>query len=116
MLKQDSDPRTAARAPSKALPFEPRRREAPAGERSESTAGATPLPDLVQDQLAREFADIESASATLRKAEPALESWTGAPALAAPNSRPVWLLVGLLWLSTALVAASAVIVIAVLAG
>jgi hypothetical protein len=68
------------------------------------------------DQLAREIADIEAATAALRKAEPALESWTSAPATPARKPRPIWLLIGVLWLSTALVTAGAVVAIATLAG
>jgi len=70
-----------------------------------------------QEQLAREFADIERASAALRLGEPALKSWTkpAAPAVAR-KPRPLWLLIGILWLSTALVAVGAVAAIATLAG
>ena len=72
------------------------------------------------DQLARDIAEIERATAALRKAEPALETWTAswsgdAPAMATRKPRPVWLLIGLLWLSTALVTVGAVAAIAVLA-
>jgi predicted transcriptional regulator len=77
-------------------------------------AGATA--QTVRDQLAREVADIEAATATLRRAEPALESWTKAPANTGGKPRPVWLLIGVLWLSTALVTAGAVVAIATLAG
>jgi hypothetical protein len=77
-------------------------------------AGATA--QTVRDQLAREVADIEAATATLRQAEPALESWTKAPANTGGKPRPVWLLIGVLWLSTALVTAGAVVAIATLAG
>jgi hypothetical protein len=72
---------------------------------------------VVREQLARDLADIEAATAALRKAEPGLESWTKTeePAVA-PKPRPVWLLVGALWLSTALVIAIAVVTIANLAG
>ena len=66
--------------------------------------------------MARDIADIETATATLRKAEPALESWTKAPANTGGKPRPVWLLIGVLWLSTALVTAGAVVAIATLAG
>ena len=56
-----------------------------------------------------------------RKGEPALESWNrswsgDAPAMTARKPRPVWLLIGLLWLSTALVTVGAVAAIARLAG
>jgi hypothetical protein len=77
-------------------------------------AGATA--QTVRDQLAREVADIEAATATLRRAEPALESWTKAPANTGGKPRPVWLLIGVLWLSTALVTVGAVVAIATLAG
>lgn len=73
------------------------------------------------DQLARDIAEIERVTAALRKAEPALETWTGswsgeAPAMTPHKPRSVWLLIGVLWLSTALVTAGAVAVIAGLAG
>jgi hypothetical protein len=77
-------------------------------------AGATA--QTVRDQLAREVADIEAATAALRRAEPALESWTKAPANTGGKPRPVWLLIGVLWLSTALVTAGAVVAIAAMAG
>ena len=77
-------------------------------------AGATA--QTVRDQLAREVTDIEAATAVLRRAEPALESWTKAPANTGGKPRPVWLLIGVLWLSTALVTAGAVVAIATLAG
>lgn len=86
---------------------------------------AEPGPPVHADQLARDIAEIERASAALRKAEPALESWTDspvgawsedAPAGSLHKPRPVWLLIGLLWLSTALVTAGAVAAIARMAG
>jgi hypothetical protein len=69
-----------------------------------------------RDQLERDFADIERAAAALRRAEPALESWTQPMAAPVRKPRPLWLLIGLLWLSTALVTAGAVVTIARLAG
>jgi hypothetical protein len=74
------------------------------------------LTQIERDQLARDIADIESATAALRRAEPALQSWTRSPAAAVAKPSPLWMLIGILWLSTALVAASALVVIAVLAG
>ncbi len=72
------------------------------------------------DELARDIAEIERAAAVLRQAEPTLEMWTeswpGKAAATMHKPRPVWLLIGLLWLSTALVAAGAVATIAHLAG
>jgi len=83
----------------------------------EDLESARALAQLARDQLARDIADIEHASAALRRAEPALESWTGRPSSAsAPKTRPLWLLIGVLWVSTALVTAGAVVVIAALAG
>ena len=67
-------------------------------------------------RLARDIADIERAAAALQRAEPALESWTRSKETGGGKPRPLWLLIGLLWLSTALVTAGAVVAIATLAG
>lgn len=68
-----------------------------------------------QDQLTRELADIEAATVALREGEPALESWSvAAPLLQKP--RPVWLIIGVLWLSTAILTAGAVVAIRSFAG
>lgn len=67
-------------------------------------------------QLARDLADIESATAALRRAEPALQSWIKPQMSAAPKSRPLWQLIGILWLSTAIVTVGAAYAIAVLYG
>ena len=69
-----------------------------------------------RDQLARDIAAIERASAALRRAEPALESWTEPPAATAQSARPIWLLIGALWISTALVTFGAVYAISALVG
>jgi hypothetical protein len=69
-----------------------------------------------RDQLEREFAAIERASAALRRAEPGLQSWTSPPAAMLHKPRPVWLLIGILWLSTALVTLGAVFAISALVG
>ena len=72
---------------------------------------------VVHDQLARDLAEIEAATAALRKAEPGLESWTKTEeSMVASKPRSVWLLVGALWLSTVIVVAVAVVAIANLAG
>ena len=68
------------------------------------------------DQLARDIAEIERAAAALRRAEPTLESWTNPPAHASPKPRPVWLLIAVLWFSTAVVTLGAVAAIAALVG
>jgi hypothetical protein len=65
------------------------------------------------DQFARDIAAIERAADTLCRAEPALQSWAGPPA--SQNSpHPLWLIIGTLWVSTALVAMSAVFALYVL--
>lgn len=66
------------------------------------------------DQFARDIAAIERAADTLRRAEPALQSWAGPPA-SHNNQQPLWLIIGTLWVSTALVALSAVFALYVLA-
>ncbi len=81
---------------------------------SADDSGSLAATDL--DQLKRDIAEIERASAALRKAEPKLESWTDPPARTMHRPRPVWLLIGVLWLSTALVTLGAVVAIAALVG
>jgi hypothetical protein len=66
--------------------------------------------------LEGEIAAIERASAALRRAEPELESWIHTPSATLRKPRPVWLLVGALWLSTALVTIGAAFAISVLVG
>jgi hypothetical protein len=71
------------------------------------------------EEIARDIAEIERATAALRKAAPALEVWTDRPSDQAPvahKPRSVWILVGVLWLSTALVTAGALAAIAALVG
>jgi hypothetical protein len=68
---------------------------------SKHSAGVDP------DQLARAVAEIEQASAALRRAEPALE--VGVPS-APTRSRKywsVWILIGCVWVSATLVVAGA---------
>ncbi len=69
-----------------------------------------------RDHLEREIAAIERASAALRRAEPGLESWIDMPAPTMHKPRPIWLLVGVLWLSTALVTIGAVFALSALVG
>jgi len=67
------------------------------------------------EQFERDLAAIERASAILRRAKPALQSWTdSAPPLG--TSRPLWLVIGMLWVSTALVTLTTMFAIYVLAG
>lgn len=94
--------------------FEIALRDAPGG------PDETPIPGEA-DQLARDFAAIERAAEALRRAQPALQTWSrprtdDRPAMTVGRPRPVWLLIGLLWLSTALVTVGAVAAIARLAG
>jgi len=56
------------------------------------------------DQLSRDFAEIEQASAALRRAVPALEAWTRPPA-AATRPLSVWVLIAVLWFLSALTTA-----------
>lgn len=68
-------------------------------------------------QLERDIAAIERATAALRRADPALETWTDEPPpMTMRKPRPVWLLIGVLWLSTALVTLGAVFAISALVG
>jgi hypothetical protein len=69
-----------------------------------------------REHLEREIAAIERASAALRRAEPELESWVETPSATLRKPRPVWLLVGALWLSTALVTIGSAFAISVLVG
>jgi hypothetical protein len=90
----------------------------PAGRRA-TDSDATDISALLRferEQLEREYADIERASAALRQAQPALQSWIKPAAPVLPTSRPLWLLIGVLWVSTALVTAGAVAAIATFAG
>lgn len=59
------------------------------------------------DQLARAVAEIEQASAALRRAEPALE--IGVPSAPTRSRRywSVWVLIGCVWISATLVVAGA---------
>ena len=68
------------------------------------------------EQLARDIAEIERASLALRRAEPALESWNAPPTPLTGQPRPVWLIIGVVWVSTALVTLGAVFAIAALVG
>jgi hypothetical protein len=108
MLKQDS---AAQRVDAGLVPLEP-------AQGGNGNAATTEVTDpAVHDQLARDLAEIETATAALRKAEPGLESWTKIEETAVVSKpRSVWLLVGALWLSTVVVVAVAVVAIANLAG
>ncbi|MGB6543060.1 MAG: hypothetical protein WBF03_19550 [Xanthobacteraceae bacterium] len=84
---------------------------------NDANAGDAGLPAPAEpDQLARDIAAIERATAALRKAEPTLESWSDPPPQASHKPRPIWLLVGALWISTAIVTVGAAVAIAALVG
>ncbi len=77
---------------------------------------ARALKRAASEQLARDLADIERATAALRRAEPALQSWSQPATAAVHTPRPLWVLMGVLWLSAAVVTVGAAVAIAVLAG
>ena len=93
----------------------PRGEPLPRDDLSEIQEDAGAMAQTVRDQLARDVADIE----LLRCATP---SRAGAGILDQGagqyrrQAAPLWLLIGVLWLSTALVTAGAVVAIATLAG
>ncbi len=76
-----------------------------------SAAHERPLTPAEREQLARDIVDIENAAAALRAGQPALKSWVEPASPVLPKARPLWLLIGVLWLSTALVTAGAVVAI-----
>jgi hypothetical protein len=116
MSENDFGSEPSAHSDGYAISMEPRRLEsARRGVAQDNAADAGLLAQIDRDQLARDFAEIERASATLRKAEPALESWTNLPA-AIRKPRPVWLIIGVLWLSSALLTVGALAALAALVG
>src|SRR5271169_6424748 len=75
--------------------LEPRAVEAARGVAGDFAEDVGALAQAVRDQLARDIADIEQATAALRRAELGLETWTGAPPPPAVSQpRPLWLLIG----------------------
>ncbi len=82
---------------------------APQPARSASAAAVSAKQDLDPDQLAIAVAEIEQASAALRRSEPALEVWS--PDLAKRSEKrkylSVWILIGGIWISATLVVAGA---------
>ena len=114
MSEQELGARRTDRS-DKAILIEPRDLE-PARQALMRTDSSGALAQFERDQLARDIADIESATAVLRRAEPALQSWTEPQTPAVTKSRPLWLLIGFLWLSTAIVTVGAAYAFAVLYG
>jgi hypothetical protein len=77
--------------------------------RSGNSAAVSAKQDLDPDQLAIAVAEIEQASAALRRSEPALEVWS--PDLAKRSEKrkylSVWILIGGIWISATLVVTGA---------
>jgi hypothetical protein len=69
-----------------------------------------------REHLEREIAAIERAADALRRADPELETWSDVPPATMHKPRPIWLLIGVLWLSTALATIGAVFAISALVG
>jgi hypothetical protein len=84
----------------------------------DSAAISAPFAPVAPDQLARDIAEIEQATAALRRAEPALEP--RAPELEATvepqTSRSIWPLICVTWLAAVLVVSCAVEAIVLLFG
>lgn len=92
---------------------------APTGPDLPGVDDSGPLAPAERDQLARDIAAIERATEVLRRAEPALDAWSQSPpgnATTLGQPRPVWLLIGVLWISAALVTLGAAVTIAALVG
>jgi hypothetical protein len=89
------------------------RREPPV---REPATDADALTAADRDQLEREIAAIERACAALRRADPELQFWTDPPPPSLQKPRSVWLLIGVLWLSTALATIVAAFAISAIVG
>jgi hypothetical protein len=114
-MQQLGSPRLSG-SDADAISLELRRFEEARRTMAASNDDADALARIAQDQIARDIEDIERATAVLQRAEPALESWSDVPARMRSKPQPLWLLIGVLWLSTALVTAGAVVAIASFAG
>jgi hypothetical protein len=73
-----------------------------------ANASAQPVAPVDADEYARAIAEIEQASAALRRAEPGLEAWKPEAASEPRKSWPVWILVSGIWISTVTVFAGAI--------
>jgi hypothetical protein len=89
---------------------------APDDSQQDRSGAADPSAQNVAEQLAREYADIERATLALQKAPPTPAPRRKLPRRFTAKPRSLWLLIGVLWLSTALVTAGAVVVVASFAG
>jgi hypothetical protein len=102
--------RLAAAREAAMHPAEPERRRSAADRRATSGAAThTTTKGIDPDQLARAVAEIEKASAALRRSEPALEVGLPAPAGSGTRKRylSVWLLIASIWISATLAVAGA---------
>jgi len=99
-----------------AIAEEGRRTDTPRNVKVKHPDGSALLAAADRDHLERELAAIERAAAALRRADPKLEKWDDVPAPAMHKPRPVWLLIGVLWLSTALMTVGAAVAISALVG
>src|SRR5262245_15139323 len=82
-------------------PLEERAVANPAARRTGLAAVPSGQVVSMADQLARDIADIEKATAALRTAEPLLEAWPAESARADEPRKPlpVWLLIAGIWIS-----------------
>jgi hypothetical protein len=87
----------------RAAAADPRPRGIPA------VTAARPVEPMDPDQLARAVAEIEQASAALRRSEPSLEVWQpdAPPRNETRQYLSVWILIGGIWISATLVVAGA---------
>jgi hypothetical protein len=81
---------------------------------TERTAALAPAD--IDDDIARDIAEIERARAALLLAEPGLLPSNRPPPKVLAKTRPLWLLISVVWLSTALVTLGAAVVISALVG
>jgi len=71
-------------------------------------ASAQPVAPVDAEEYARAIAEIEQASAALRRAEPGLEAWKPDAASEPRKSWPIWILVSGIWISTVTLFAGAI--------
>src|SRR5262245_17814120 len=78
------------------------RRDDPPAEPLDGTSNTAtqPAAPVDVDEYARAIAEIEQASAALRRAEPGLEAWKPDATSEPHKSWPVWVLVSGIWIST----------------
>jgi hypothetical protein len=73
-----------------------------------ANASAPSTAPVDADEYARAIAEIEQASAALRRAEPGLEAWKPDAVSDPRKSWPVWVLVSGIWISTVTAFAGAI--------